>query len=37
MPTLSLLRDQLLTTIATEGEDIDWSGIALTAAKNGGM
>ena len=37
MPTLSLLRDQLLTTIAREGEEIDWSGIARTAARNAGM
>jgi 3-hydroxyisobutyrate dehydrogenase-like beta-hydroxyacid dehydrogenase len=37
MPLLSLLRDHLLQTIAVEGEDIDWSGIALTIAKNGGL
>lgn len=36
MPLLSLLRDHLLQTIAIEGEDIDWSGIGLTVAKNGG-
>lgn len=37
MPLLSLLRDHLLQTIAVEGEDIDWSGIARTVAKNGGL
>jgi 3-hydroxyisobutyrate dehydrogenase-like beta-hydroxyacid dehydrogenase len=37
MPLLSLLRDHLLQTIATEGEDIDWSGIGRTIAKNGGL
>lgn len=37
MPLLSLLRDHLLQTIAVEGDIIDWSGIALTIAKNGGL
>jgi 3-hydroxyisobutyrate dehydrogenase-like beta-hydroxyacid dehydrogenase len=37
MPLLGVLRDHLLQTIATEGEDIDWSGIALTIARNGGL
>jgi 3-hydroxyisobutyrate dehydrogenase-like beta-hydroxyacid dehydrogenase len=37
MPLLSLLRDHLLQTIATEGEDIDWSGIGRTIAKNAGL
>jgi 3-hydroxyisobutyrate dehydrogenase-like beta-hydroxyacid dehydrogenase len=37
MPVLSVLRDHLLQTIGAEGEDIDWSGIALTIAKNGGV
>ena len=37
MPLLGLLRDHLLQTIAVEGEDIDWSGIGLTVAKNGGL
>jgi 3-hydroxyisobutyrate dehydrogenase-like beta-hydroxyacid dehydrogenase len=37
MPLLGLLRDHLLQTIAIEGEDIDWSGIGLTIAKNGGL
>jgi 3-hydroxyisobutyrate dehydrogenase-like beta-hydroxyacid dehydrogenase len=36
-PLLSLLRDHLLQTIATEGEDIDWSGIGRTIAKNAGL
>jgi 3-hydroxyisobutyrate dehydrogenase-like beta-hydroxyacid dehydrogenase len=37
MPLLSLLRDRLLETIAKEGADIDWSGIARTSAKNAGL
>jgi 3-hydroxyisobutyrate dehydrogenase-like beta-hydroxyacid dehydrogenase len=37
MPLLSVLRNHLLQTIAVEGEDIDWSGIGLTVAKNGGL
>lgn len=37
MPLLGVLRDHLLQTIAIEGSDIDWSGIGLTIAKNGGL
>ena len=37
MPLLSLLRDRLLETIAREGSDIDWSGIALTSARDAGL
>ncbi len=37
MPLLNVLRDHLLQTIATEGEDIDWSGIAKTIARNAGL
>jgi 3-hydroxyisobutyrate dehydrogenase-like beta-hydroxyacid dehydrogenase len=37
MPLLNVLRDHLLQTIAQEGDDIDWSGIARTAAKNAGL
>jgi 3-hydroxyisobutyrate dehydrogenase-like beta-hydroxyacid dehydrogenase len=37
MPLLSLLRDHLLQTIAQEGDDIDWSGIARSIAKNAGL
>jgi 3-hydroxyisobutyrate dehydrogenase-like beta-hydroxyacid dehydrogenase len=37
MPLLSVLRDHLLQTIAQEGEDIDWSGIALSISKNAGL
>lgn len=37
MPLLGVLRDHLLQTIAIEGEDIDWSGIGLTIAKNSGF
>jgi len=37
MPLLSLLRDHLIETMAKEGEDVDWAGIGLTVAKNGGL
>jgi 3-hydroxyisobutyrate dehydrogenase-like beta-hydroxyacid dehydrogenase len=37
MPVLNVLRDHLLQTIGTEGEDIDWSGIGRTIARNGGL
>jgi len=37
MPLLGVLRDHLLQTLANEGEEIDWSGIGLTIAKNGGL
>jgi 3-hydroxyisobutyrate dehydrogenase-like beta-hydroxyacid dehydrogenase len=37
MPLLSVLRNHLLQTIAQEGEDIDWSGIARSIAKNAGL
>ncbi len=37
MPLLSVLRDHLLETIAKEGEDIDWSGIGRTVARNAGL
>jgi 3-hydroxyisobutyrate dehydrogenase-like beta-hydroxyacid dehydrogenase len=37
MPLLSVLRDHLLQTIANEGEDVDWSGIARSIAKNAGL
>ena len=37
MPLLSLLRDHLVQTIAVEGEDIDWSGIGRTIARNAGL
>jgi 3-hydroxyisobutyrate dehydrogenase-like beta-hydroxyacid dehydrogenase len=37
MPLLNVLRDHLLQTIAQEGDDIDWSGIARIAAKNAGL
>ena len=37
MPLLSILRDHLLQTIGAEGDDIDWSGIGRTIAKNGGL
>jgi len=37
MPLLNVLHDHLLQSIGAEGEDIDWSGIALTVARNGGV
>jgi 3-hydroxyisobutyrate dehydrogenase-like beta-hydroxyacid dehydrogenase len=37
MPLLSVLRDHLLQTIANEGDDFDWSGIARSIAKNAGL
>jgi 3-hydroxyisobutyrate dehydrogenase-like beta-hydroxyacid dehydrogenase len=36
MPLLGVLRNHLLQTIAREGEDIDWSGIAGAIAANAG-
>ena len=37
MPTASLIRDRLLSVIAQEGEDIDWSAMARVAARNAGL
>jgi 3-hydroxyisobutyrate dehydrogenase-like beta-hydroxyacid dehydrogenase len=37
MPVLNVLRDHLLQTIAAEGEDVDWSAIGRTVAKNAGL
>ncbi len=37
MPVLNVLRDHLLQTIGAEGEDVDWSAIGRTVAKNGGL
>jgi 3-hydroxyisobutyrate dehydrogenase-like beta-hydroxyacid dehydrogenase len=37
MPLLSLLRDHLLQTIAQQGDDVDWSAIALAVDKNAGL
>jgi 3-hydroxyisobutyrate dehydrogenase-like beta-hydroxyacid dehydrogenase len=37
MPFLGVIRDHLLQAIATEGEDIDWSAVALMAARNAGL
>jgi 3-hydroxyisobutyrate dehydrogenase-like beta-hydroxyacid dehydrogenase len=37
MPVLNVLRDHLLQTIAAEGEDVDWSTIGRTVAKNAGL
>ena len=37
MPVLNVLRDHLLQTIAAEGEEVDWSAIGRTIAKNGGL
>jgi len=37
MPVLAVLRDHLLSTIAREGDDIDWSGIARIVAADAGL
>jgi hypothetical protein len=37
MPLLGILRDHLLQTLALEGDDIDWSGIGLSIARNAGL
>jgi 3-hydroxyisobutyrate dehydrogenase-like beta-hydroxyacid dehydrogenase len=37
MPVLAVLRDHLLSTIAREGEDIDWSGIGRIVAADAGL
>jgi 3-hydroxyisobutyrate dehydrogenase-like beta-hydroxyacid dehydrogenase len=37
MPVLNVLKDHLLQTIGREGEDVDWSAIGRTVAKNGGL
>ncbi len=37
MPVLNVLRDHLLQTIAHEGDDVDWSAIGMTIAKNAGL
>ena len=37
MPLLHVMRDHLIQTLAIEGNDIDWSGIARTIAKNAGL
>jgi len=37
MPVLAILRDHLLSTIAREGDDIDWSGIARIVAADAGL
>jgi 3-hydroxyisobutyrate dehydrogenase-like beta-hydroxyacid dehydrogenase len=36
MPFLGVIRDHLLQTIATEGEDVDWSALALAVERNAG-
>jgi 3-hydroxyisobutyrate dehydrogenase-like beta-hydroxyacid dehydrogenase len=37
MPLLGILRDHLLQAIAQQGEDVDWSAIGGSAAKNAGL
>jgi 3-hydroxyisobutyrate dehydrogenase-like beta-hydroxyacid dehydrogenase len=37
MPLLGIVRDHLLSTIAREGEDIDWSGIGKIIAADAGL
>jgi 3-hydroxyisobutyrate dehydrogenase-like beta-hydroxyacid dehydrogenase len=37
MPFLGVLRDHLLEAIAVEGEDVDWSAVALAVRRNAGV
>jgi 3-hydroxyisobutyrate dehydrogenase-like beta-hydroxyacid dehydrogenase len=37
MPVASLVRDRLISLIAQDGEEIDWSAIALVAARDAGL
>jgi len=37
MPLLGVLRDHLLQAIAQQGEDVDWSAIGGSVAKNAGL
>lgn len=37
MPFLGVIRDHLLATMASEGDDIDWSAIARIVAKSAGL
>jgi 3-hydroxyisobutyrate dehydrogenase-like beta-hydroxyacid dehydrogenase len=37
MPVLGVVRDHLRSTIAVEGEDVDWAGIALTIRRAAGQ
>jgi 3-hydroxyisobutyrate dehydrogenase-like beta-hydroxyacid dehydrogenase len=37
MPLLGILRDHLLQAIAQQGEDVDWSAIGGSVAKNAGL
>jgi 3-hydroxyisobutyrate dehydrogenase-like beta-hydroxyacid dehydrogenase len=37
MPFLGVLRDHLLQVIAVEGEDVDWSAVALAVQRNAGV
>jgi 3-hydroxyisobutyrate dehydrogenase-like beta-hydroxyacid dehydrogenase len=37
MPFASVLRDNFLSAIANHQEDLDWSSVARTAARNAGL
>jgi hypothetical protein len=37
MPLASLLRDRLLTVIATGGEQLDWAALGSLTAKDAGI
>ena len=37
MPLLGIVRDHLLETIALDGEDVDWSALAKSAARGAGL
>jgi hypothetical protein len=34
MPVLGVVRDHLRSTIAAEGEDVDWAGVALAVRRS---
>lgn len=37
MPILGIVRDHLKSTIATDGEDVDWAGVALAVRRSAGI
>lgn len=37
MPFLGIVHDHLLATVASEGDDVDWSAIAKIVARNAGL
>jgi 3-hydroxyisobutyrate dehydrogenase-like beta-hydroxyacid dehydrogenase len=37
MPFLGVIRDHLLATVASEGDDVDWAAVAKVIARNAGL